>query len=589
MPNKLSYFWQELKRRKVTRVITVYAAASFVILELVSIIIEPLKLPEWTLPMIIVLICVGFIITIIVSWIYDIHPEGGIVKTDPTHKVKEEDIPKSSNSWKIASYISFAVIVALIVFNIIPRIKTSRAIADLEKSIAVLPFDNLSGNEDQAYFCDGITDVVINQLSKIKEFRVIGRTSTLRYKENIKTLSEIGEEMQVNFIIEGTVQRQEDQIRIIVQLIQVQNEDHLWSKLYDREWKDVFIIQSEIAKQIAVELETILSTEEIKQIEKSPTDNLEAFNLYLRGLFFLDKRTDEGINSALKYFRDATEMDNNYALAYAGIANCYVMASDYGYILPEDGCLKGKEAIMKALDIDNTLSDTHVSLGHLIKECEWDWEGAINSFKRAIQLNPNNGFAFVQYANLLRVLGQFDEAISKARQGLALDPLSPISNASVIHALYAARKYDQVIEEASRAIIMNLEYFPLLMRAGLAYSHKGMFSKAIEKMKLAVQLSGEHYSMKAHLGYINGVAGNHAEAQRMLEALLKTSKIEYISPLYFAIVYIGLGDNQQAIDWLEKALEMKEHRLLYLYTDPIYDPLRTDPRFIEIINKIGFE
>ena len=283
-PNKLSQFWQELKRRKVTRTITVYAAAAFVILELLSIIIDPLQLPDWTLQFAIVFLCISFIIAVILSWIYDVHPEGGIVKTEPADKVKAEDIPKSSNSWKIASYISFIVIVGLIVLNIIPRANSKKEI--LDKSIAILPFINDSQDKDNEHLINGIMEDLLINLQSIKELRVPGRTSVEQYRNNLKPIPEIASELNVAYIVEGSGQRYGNKIRLRVQLVEGATDKHLWADSYDEEIKgaeDIFRIQSQIAESIAAELEAIITPEEKQLIEKIPTTNLTAHDFYQRG------------------------------------------------------------------------------------------------------------------------------------------------------------------------------------------------------------------------------------------------------------------------------------------------------------------
>jgi len=321
-PNKLNQFWQELRRRRVVRITTVYAAAAFVILELVSIITEPLKLPEWTLAFMIILLCVGFILAIILSWIYDITPEG-IEKTRSLQETREELPEKHSRilAWKIATFISVVVIIGLVIYNILGNTGRSGDIHGLEKSIAVLPFEILNSDEEYAWFGDAMTDEIILQLQNIKEFRVISRTSTLRYKNADKTIPQIGEELGVNYLVEGTVQRQEDEIRIRVQVIRAKNEAHIWGNMYDNQWEDIFDIQSDVAKQIAHELKAILSPEEIKKIEKNPTSNLEAYHLYLKGRWFWNKWTEENIKKGMEYFNKAIELDPSFVPPYINLGS----------------------------------------------------------------------------------------------------------------------------------------------------------------------------------------------------------------------------------------------------------------------------
>ncbi len=326
MPDKSNNpfkFWEELKRRKVVRVVTVYGAAAFVIIELINNITEPLSLPEWVPTLFIVLLTIGFLITIVISWIFDITPEG-VQKTKPKSQVKTNEKQVASRGWKISTYISGLVIVAFVLIYIVSSIKQSTDISKLEKSIAVLPFENWNSEAEYAHMGDAITDEIILELQKIKEFdRVLSRSSTMQYKENRPTIPEIAEKLGVNYLIEGSIQRHGEDVSIRVQVIRAKNEDHIWGDEFDGKWKEIFSIQDKIALQVAKELKAVLSPEAIEQIEKEPTENLEAYDLYLKGRYFWNKRTETGILEAIGIFSVAIEKDSTYALAWAGLADCY--------------------------------------------------------------------------------------------------------------------------------------------------------------------------------------------------------------------------------------------------------------------------
>jgi len=540
-------------------------------------------------------------LTIIIKW-YLKYKDTQIISKPEAEEVKDETkAPDDSIEYiqkpkkKLILLLSglalvVIIVVALFVFNIIGG---DKRINELEKSIAVLPFDNLSSDEEQAWFSEGITDVIINQLSKISDLRVLSRTSTLKYKEEKKSISEIGEELGVNFLIEGTVQRQENQMMISVQLIQVINEDHLWSELYDREWQDIFITQKEIAQLIAAELKVVLSPDEAEQIDKQPTDNPEAYNLYLKGRYFWNKRTEDGIKEAIEYFNAAIEKDTNYALAYAGLADCHNMILSYEYGSSKDGMYnifqKGKNAAIKALKIDSTLAEAYTSLAYVKLLYEWNWNGALKDLERAIQLNPDYGTAHQWYANCLTVFKRHDEAIAEAKRARELDPFSPIINRNVGRRLYFARQYDQAIEESLRALNINPYFFPTHWTLGLTYLQKGMFSEAILEMQKAVRYSEDNIYIQALLGYVYGATGNYSQAKAILNGLIETSNEVYVPSISYSIIYIGLGDNDNAFSWLEKAYEERSGDLIYLTTNPIYDPLRLDQRFIGLVKKMGFE
>jgi TolB-like protein/Tfp pilus assembly protein PilF len=588
--NIISRFWQELKRRNVVRRNTVYAATAFVILELVSILIEPFGLPDWTLKLVVLLLSVGFVVSLLLSWFYDFNPEGELEKALPVQLVKMEDNPVSSSTWKIASYISFVVIIGLITFNFVSGNNRSEKIAILEKSIAVLPFENMSDDENNAHLGGAFTDEIIMELQKIKAFdRVLSRTSTMQYDENRPTIPEIAEKLNVNYIIEGSIQRHEEEVRIRVQVIRANQEDHIWAGEYNGKWKDIFSIQDEIAYKVANELKTVLSEEEIEQIDQQQTDNPDAYDMYLKGRYFWNKRTENGTKDAIEYFSKAIELDTNYALAYAGLADAYIILAIYDWYLPyQESYLKAKEIALNALEIDPTLAEAYTSLALVKFYYEWDWSGASINFKRAIELNPDHETAHHWYSMYLTVVGKHDDAIAEAKHARELNPFSPIIVRNVGRRLYFARKYDQASEESLKALTITPDFFPTYWTLGLIYLQKGMFSEAILEMQRAVEYSGDSFLIKSILGYVYGVTGNQAKAQVILNSLLEKSKEGTVPSIAFAYIYIGLGDNDNAINWLEKAYDERSSKLVYLNASPIFDPLRSEPRFLDLVDQMNF-
>ncbi len=438
-------FWKELKRRKVIQVITVYAASAFVILELVDILAPSLRLPDWTLNLVLLLLCVGFVIAVILSWIYDVNPEGGIVKTEPTDKVKAEESPKSSNSWKIASYISFIVIVALITLNIIPRAGNKEI---LEKSIAILPFENLSEESGNEFFVDGLVEDLLNRISVIEDLKVISRTSSEMYRERgLKTVPQIAEELNVSYILEGSVQRYGDKARITVQLINARNDDHIWADNYDRNIKDVFQTQSEIAFQIASELDAILTSVQKEIMQEDKTSNIEAFELYQMGLFFLHKRTEDGCNKSKGYFEQAIEKDPGYGLAYAGLADSYHILASYNWIEHQKGIDKAVELALKALDLDANLAEAYTVLATIKDYMEWEWEKAENAFQRALELNPNFSTTHHYYAAHLSIIGRHQEARIHMNKAVELNPFSFIIRNANAKFYYHQGYFEEALKE----------------------------------------------------------------------------------------------------------------------------------------------
>jgi len=395
MPNKLSRFWQELKRRNVVRVITVYAGAAFVIIELINNITEPLRLPEWTPTLVIVLLAIGFPVVIIFSWIYDVRPEGGIVKTEPAHEVNAEELPKSSNSWKIASYISFVVIVGLIILNIVPRANNRK---NLDKSIAVLPFRNDSPEQTEMYFIDGTMESILDNLCKIKDLRVVSRTSVEQYRNNPKPLTTVGEEMNVSYVIEGSGLKHGDNIRLTIQLIDAKHDQHIWSNTYNRKTKEIFELQSEIAQLVAAEIEAIMTPEEKQLIEKMPTTNLTAYDLYQRGReehnqYWLDNDNRTSLDRAEELYHDALDYDSTFALAYTGLAYVYWDKHYWEFYFSESFLDSVLILADIALSFDPQLSDAYTVRGDYYREKGQD-EQAISEYENAIKLNPNDWMAY---------------------------------------------------------------------------------------------------------------------------------------------------------------------------------------------------
>ena len=426
MPNKLSRFWQELKRRKVVHVITVYAGAAFVILSLVDMIREPFDLPDWSFKLVVVILSVGLIIAVILSWIYDIHPEGGMVKTEPADKIKPEEVPRSSKGWKIASYISFVVIVGLVVLNVIPRTNNNRKF--LEKSIAVLPLEYLSNNPDNEYLADGVLDAITLNLSKIEGLRVMPRTSVEQYRENQKSAKEIGEELDVSYLIEGSFQMVNDQVKLIIQLVVAAEGDHIFFKEYDRDYSDIFAVQSEVAQTIAREIEVVITPEEKELIERIPTTSLTAHNYYLKGREILRKHEPGGedksfLNEAERLFNLALERDPTYSMAYVGAGEVYYWyAIRYLNLWETDSAQLISDTVIElsnlALKYDPQNSEAFNLLGKCYYELYNNRSKALEEYEKALEYNPNDHIA-QHYVGLLS--NDFLKALISLHESLLRD------------------------------------------------------------------------------------------------------------------------------------------------------------------------
>ena len=581
-PNNPFQCWQELKRRKVVRVIPVYAAAAFILLELVDIIAEPLRLPDWTINLVLVLLCIGFIISIILSWVYDITPDG-VKKTKPIKEVSKEEKPATSNVWKIATYVSVVIIIGLLVINIVNGRKRTLDLTGLEKSIAVLPFDNMSDSEEYIWFGDAITDEIIMQLYKINAFDVRSRTSVMQYKSSEKGSPAIGQELNVNYLLEGSAQRYEDQIRIRVQLIQASTDNHIWGDVFEGDWKDIINMQIEVAKQVANELKAVLSPEEIELIEKKPTENPEAYTLYLKGRYFWNHRTEESLSKAIDFFNQAVEKDSNYALAYIGLADSYSMLPWYAPPANPEYFLTAKQAALKALEIDNSLAEAHASIGYTHFNA-WEFKTAEKEYLKAIELDPEYATVHHWYAMLLACTGRFDQAIDEILKARNLDPLSLVINRNVGYIFISAQQYDYAIEALEKVIEIDPEFSSVQLNLARAHLNKKMNENALSVIQQSEDNSDQIWEgiIYAHMGHMD-------KANKLLDDLILLSKSEYISPFDLALLYFSLGSVEKGFSCLEKAYEIHDLQITEIKMYPELDEFSSNPRFIDLLKKMGFE
>jgi len=517
MPNKLSQFWQELKRRNVVRVITVYAGAAFVIIELINNISGPLRLPEWTPTLVIVLLAIGFPVAIIFSWFYDIHPEGGMVKTEPAHKVKAEDIPNSSNSWKIASYISFVVIVGLIILNVIPRTGKNEI---LEKSIAVLPLEYLSENPDKAYLADGVLDAITGHLSKLEGLRVMPRTSVEQYRENKKSAKEIGEELNVSYLIEGSFLMVDNQVKLTIQLVVAEEGDHIFFQEYDRDYKDIIAVQSEVAQTIAKEIEVAISPEEKKRIEKIPTTNQTAYDFYQRGREEFWKYQNDPYNltaldKAESHFKKALQYDPSYGQAYLGLAQLYWEKNYIAEYLTEDFLDSALVLVNKALSFDIDLEEAYVLRGNYFQEKGY-FNEAFKEYNKAIEINYNVWQAYFGRANLyLDMVTSIDDlhkALSLGKGRERPDLLEQFCWATMNAGfLEIGQKYNQ---ERLRITNDSSVYYSLLARSWFWQSN---LDEALKYYREAYMLDSMNIEVLFMVGILNGYVGKYEKSLDFLE------------------------------------------------------------------------
>lgn len=463
-----------------------------------------------------------------------------------------------------------------------------------EKSIAVLPFENLSDDKSNAYFVDGIQDEILTRLSKIADLKVISRTSTQQFKSKPGNLSEIARQLGVANILEGSAQRATDQVRVNVQLIRASSDAHLWAETYDRKLTDVFGVESEIATKIADTLQAKLTGAEHQAMTSRPTENVEAHELYLKGRFFAGKRQADGLQRAIHYYEQAVAKDPNYAAAYAGIATSYTLLQEYSNLPRSDVFLKAHEAAAKALTIDNNLAEAHAALALVLVEDDLNFKAARHEFERAIALNPNSPDARYFYGvSVLAPLGQFDQAVVEITHAISLDPFSPIMNANLGYTYTLAGRYPEAIAQLRKTVELD-PTFPFSQGTlGLALWMGGEKEAAEAQLQHAVSVvedsggGGEYHAM-ALLSYIYGRQGQREKALELLDKIKRLEERQNIVWAYgYSMIQIGLGDQEAAIDWLERSYQAKDTGAIScIKVDPILDPLRGNPRFKALMDKI---
>jgi serine/threonine protein kinase/tetratricopeptide (TPR) repeat protein len=455
-----------------------------------------------------------------------------------------------------------------------------------EKSIAVLPFENLSEEKSNAYFTDGIQDEILTRLSKIADLKVISRTSTQRYKHTSQRPSDIAHQLGVANLLEGSVQKTNDQVRVNVQLITAANDTHLWAETYDRKLTDIFAVESDIATAIAKTLQARLTGPEKTAIAKRPTANPEAYELYLKGRFFWNKRTATDLRKAIEYFNQALGKDPSYALAYAGLSDAYLVLSLYGAASPADSFPQAIAAAKKAIELDDTLAEAHTSLACSLAYYDFDFDQSLKEFQRAIELNPNYATAHHWLSNgVLSALGQFERAIAEGKRAVELDPLSLIINADLGQDFFYARRYDEAIVQLRKTIEMDPRFYFAHWALGTALQLKGPLSEAIAEYSKAVELNDDPFVL-AFLGQAYARAGQRDEAQKILARLSEEAKSRYVHGYSFALMYLALGDKERAIDEMERAYRERDANVVEIKVDPMLDDLRGNPRFEVLVNQI---
>jgi TolB-like protein/DNA-binding winged helix-turn-helix (wHTH) protein/Tfp pilus assembly protein PilF len=483
-----------------------------------------------------------------------------------------------------------SALISGITVHYVRGVNASKGKANRSSSLVVLPLENLSGDKEQDYFADGMTDDLIANLAKIHSLRVISRSTAMAYKGTHKPLPQIANELNVDAVVEGTVMRVGNRVRITAELVQVSTDQHLWADTYESPIGDVLALQNRVSSAIVDEIRINLTKEDKERLAQKPSVSPEAYEDYLKGRYYWNKRSGDGFEKAIGYFEEATRRDPQYALAYAGLADCYgiIGATIYGRLPAAEASPKAKAAAIRALEIDPSLAAAETSLATAKFNYDWDWAGAADGFKKAIQLDPGYSTAYQRYSLYLSAMGKFDDSFEEIKKARELEPLSISINTALGWRLYLAREYDRAIAQLRDTLEMDPASEWAHLNLGQAYEQKGQFGLAIEELQKAVELAHSSPLTISALAHAEALSGNHAMANKLLSQLEELSKKQYVSPYYVAIVYLGLGKNELAMNWLEKAYADRSNGLVFLKVEPELDPLRTNPRFITLQARLSF-
>ena len=570
----------ELKRRRVFRALVGYAIVSFAVLQVIEPIMHGLRLPDWTLSFVVVGLAVGFPVVVVLAWVFDVSA-GRIERTVPVR-------PEGSGGLRVAlalGVVAALAVVPAVAWHFTRTARTPAAPAvPAAPSVAVLPFANFSQAKDEEYFSDGITEEVINALANVEGLRVVSRTSAFAYKNKNLSVRQIGEELAVATVLEGSVRREGNALRLTAQLINAADGYHLWSKTYDRELKNVFAVENELATAIA----DALRPRFLKQSSLVPmtTGSSEAHDLYLKGRHFWTKRTPEDLKEAMALFEKAIALDPAYALAHAGLSDCYLLLGEYTSARPSEILPKAKPHAYRALELDGALAEAHASLG-LISIFDYDWATAEREFKRAIELRSGYASAHHWYALLLVTLGRFAEARAEAERALELDPASVIVNNMLGVVFFESRDYEKAIAAFRKTLELNPGFAAAREMLACSYASAGRKAEALAELEQVKASAVEHVAMRA---WILGVAGDTAGSRRLIQELQQRSDPPYGDhPAAVAVLHGMLGDSDRAFALLEQAYAERDWMLRDVKVSPLWDSLRKDPRFPKLLQQMHLD
>src|SRR5436190_5058968 len=575
----MNEFFQRLKQRKLVQWAIAYVAAAFALLQGIDIVAGQFGWPEGVRRGITLGLVVGFLVTLVLAWY---HGERGAQRVTGTELVIIALVLALGGGllWRFITVRPQDKSLATPNHD-----KTELAVTIPEKSIAVLPFVNMSADEADEYLCDGMTEELVNVLSKVKGLRVPGRSSSFAFKgKNEEDIfRKVGEQLHVNAVLEGSVRKAGDKLRITAQLINVADGFHLWSETYDRDMKDILAVQSDVARRVVEALQVHLGVDEARALTNKPTENAEAYRLYLLGRYHFAKFTRAGWTNAIKYFQQALQVDPAYALAYCGMADTYGWAG--GQTLPgREAWAKEMEFAQKALALDPNLAEAHLAMGTALFSV-LDPRGSLKELDRAVELNPNLALAYDHVGWTFTEMGRHDESIAAEKKALELDPLNSLFNTDLAFFFYWSRRYDDAIAQVRKTLELDPNTGLAHHCLGWCMVLKGNLNGAKTEFQKAAALDDLPW-YKADLGYAYGASDDRAKAEQVLRDLDELAKKQYVSPALHASVYLGLGEKAKALDWIEKAYEDRDP-MLWWTTDQLYDSVRNEPRFQAVVEKVN--